>query len=145
MQKTKMAKKEDVTPKWHIVDAKDQTLGRLASQIAHVLRGKHHPNYTPHIDMGDHVIVINASQIRLTGNKLTQKLYHRHSGYPGGLKTRTASDLLRTHPERVIEQAVWGMLPHNRLGRRLIRKLRVYPGAEHPHEAQQPQPLAVEA
>jgi len=143
--KTFTMRAEDVKPSWHIVDAAGKTLGRLASQVAHVLRGKHRPEYSPHLDLGDRVIVVNAEQVRLSGNKLEDKVYYRHSGYPGGLKSRTAGDLLRERPERLIELAVWGMLPHNRLGRRLIRKLKVYRGAEHPHGAQNPQPLEVEA
>ena len=143
--KTFTMRAEDVKPSWHIVDAAGKTLGRLASQVAHVLRGKHRPEYSPHLDLGDRVIVVNAEQVRLSGNKLEDKVYYRHSGYPGGLKSRTAGDLLRERPERLIELAVWGMLPHNRLGRRLIRKLKVYRGEEHPHGAQNPQPLEVEA
>ncbi len=145
LQKTYMPKSADVDQKWYIVDAKGKTLGRLASQVAHVLRGKHNPKFAPHVDMGDHVIVVNAGEIHLSGNKAEKKVYYRHTGYPGGLKTRTAGQMQETRPERMIEIAVWGMLPHNRLGRRQIRKLKVYAGAEHPHQAQQPQPLDVEA
>jgi len=140
-----MPKKEEIKQTWHIVDAKGKTLGRLASQVAHVLRGKHRPNFAPHLDMGDHVIVINAAHVRLTGNKPEKKLYYRHSLYPGGLKVRTAAEMQATRPEKMVELAVWGMLPHNRLGRRQIRKLKVYAGPEHPHQAQQPQPLEVNA
>lgn len=146
MQKTYMPKgNETSSQKWYIVDASGKTLGRLASQVAHVLRGKHKPTFTPHMDMGDHVIVINAGEVQLTGQKMQQKLYYRHTGYPGGLKTQTAAELLERQPEKLVELAVWGMLPHNRLGRRQIRKLRVYAGADHPHVAQQPEPLEVEA
>lgn len=144
-QKTFQAKKEDLDRKWYVVDAAGKTLGRLASQVAAVLRGKHKPTFTPHVDTGDYVIVINAEKVRLTGRKLQKKIYYRHSGYPGGLKQRTAAEMLERHPERVIELAVWGMLPHNRLGRRQIRKLKVYKGGTHPHAAQQPEVLEVEA
>lgn len=142
-QPTFQAKNEDLDKKWYVVDANGKTLGRLASQVAAILRGKHKPTFTPHVDTGDFVIVVNAEQVRLTGNKLQQKIYYRHSGYPGGLRERTAEQLLATRPERVIEQAVWGMLPHTRLGRRQIRKLKVYKGAAHPHEAQQPEVLEI--
>lgn len=140
-----MPKPAEIKPTWYVVDAKGKTLGRLASQIAHVLRGKHRPTFAPHVDMGDYVIVVNAAQVRLTGDKLEKKIYYRHSLYPGGLKSRTAREMLETRPERMIELAVWGMLPHNRLGRRQIRKLKVYAGPDHPHQAQQPQPLEVDA
>lgn len=140
-----MAKPGEVERSWYVVDAKGKTLGRLAAQVASVLRGKHKPTFTPHVDTGDFVIVVNASEVRLTGRKEEQKIYYKHSLYPGGLKTRTAGQLRETKPERLIESAVWGMLPHNRLGRRQIRKLKVYPGPDHPHQAQQPQDLAVEA
>lgn len=144
LQRTYMAKEQDVDKKWYIVDARGKTLGRLASQVAALLRGKHKPTYTPHIDSGDYVIVVNASQVRLTGRKPEQKIYYRHSLYPGGLKMRTAAQMQETRPEQMIELAVWGMLPHNRLGRRQIRKLKVYAGPDHPHEAQKPEPIAVE-
>lgn len=133
-----MAKPSEVTRTWYLIDAKDKTLGRLASQVAAILKGKHKPTYTPHVDTGDHVIIINADKIRLTGNKLRDKKYYRHSGYPGGIKEITAGELLQRHPERVIRSAVWGMLPHNRLGRKMIKKLKIYAGDQHPHEAQQP-------
>ncbi|NLM38464.1 MAG: 50S ribosomal protein L13 [Firmicutes bacterium] len=133
-----MAKPSEVTRTWYLIDAKDKTLGRLASQVAAILKGKHKPTYTPHVDAGDHVIIINADKIRLTGKKLQDKKYYRHSGYPGGIKEITAGDLLQRHPERVIKTAVWGMLPHNRLGRKMIKKLKIYAGDQHPHEAQQP-------
>jgi len=142
--KTYMATKETVERKWYVIDATDKTLGRLASQIAVILRGKHKPTYTPHVDTGDHVIVINAEKIKLTGNKLHDKKYYRHSGYPGGLKVRTAADLLNSsRPERVLKLAVRGMLPHNRLGRKMFKKLKVYAGNEHPHSAQQPEQLDI--
>ncbi|NLM42224.1 MAG: 50S ribosomal protein L13 [Firmicutes bacterium] len=139
--KTYAAKPQEVERKWYVVDAEGQTLGRLASQVAAILKGKHKPIYTPHVDTGDHVIVINAEKVHLTGKKLHNKKYYRHSGYPGGLKTITAGDLLNRHPERVIKAAVWGMIPHNRLGRKMIKKLKVYAGPEHPHEAQKPEKL----
>src|SRR5690625_2861197 len=141
--KTYMAKPGEVERQWYVVDAEGKTLGRLASQVATVLRGKHKPQYTPHVDTGDFVIVVNADQVHLTGRKLDQKVYYRHTGHPGGLKETKAKDLRRTRPERMIELAVWGMLPHHRLGRRMIRKLKVYRGTDHPHQAQQPQPLAL--
>lgn len=144
LQRTYMAKEHEVDKKWYVVDARGKTLGRLASQVAAVLRGKHKPTYTPHVDSGDYVIVINAKDVRLTGKKLDKKIYYRHSRYPGGLKMRTAGEMLETRPEKMIELAVWGMLPHNRLGRRQFRKLKVYAGPEHPHQAQKPEPLAVE-
>jgi len=140
--KTYIPKKDQVKSKWYVVDARGKVLGRLASRIASVLRGKHRPDFTPHLDLGDHVVVINAGQITLTGKKPSLKVYKHHTGYPGGLKQVKFSDLIKTRPERVIEKAVWGMLPHNRLGRRLILKLKVYAGHEHPHVAQQPEPLA---
>lgn len=139
--KTYMAKPHEVERKWYVVDATDQTLGRLATQVAAILKGKHKPIYTPHVDTGDHVIVINAEKVRLTGNKLQGKKYYRHSGYVGGIKETTAGEMLQRHPERVIRAAVWGMIPHNRLGRKMIKKLKVYAGNEHPHEAQMPEPL----
>jgi len=145
LQKTYMAKPAEVKSKWYVVDAQGKTLGRLAAQVASVLRGKHKPTYTPHVDSGDFVIVVNADKVRLTGRKEENKIYYRHTLYPGGLKTRTAAEMRATRPEKMIELAVWGMLPHNRLGRRQIRKLKVYAGADHPHQAQQPEPLAVEA
>jgi len=126
---------------WYVVDAEGQTLGRLATRVAGALRGKSNPEFTPHVDCGDFVIVVNASKVRLTGAKITGKLYHRHTGYPGGIRTRTAGEYLAEKPEEVIRKAVTGMLPRNRLGRRLIGKLKVYAGPEHPHVAQQPKPL----
>jgi large subunit ribosomal protein L13 len=138
MRTTYMAKPQDVEQKWYVVDAAGKTLGRLATEVATLLRGKHKPTYTPHIDTGDFVIVINASQITLTGKKLEQKRYYRHSGYPGGLKSITAGDLRASRPERMIELAVKGMLPKGPLGRSQLKKLKVYATAEHPHQAQQP-------
>jgi len=139
--KTYSAREEDIERQWHVVDAQGKTLGRLSSEIARILRGKHKPIYTPHVDCGDYVVVINAEKIWVTGRKLDQKIYYRHSGYPGGLKEITLREQLNKFPERVIEHAVKGMLPKNRLGRRMFKKLKVYAGAEHPHAAQQPQPL----
>jgi large subunit ribosomal protein L13 len=139
--KTFSAKPADVQKKWYIVDATDLTLGRLATQIAYILRGKHKPTFTPHVDTGDNIIVINADKVVLKGTKELKKLYHRHTGYFGGLKTFTAAEIRATHPERLLEIAVKGMLPHNVLGREVFRNLRVYKGAEHPHTAQKPEPL----
>jgi len=136
--KTYVATPSDRQRDWLIVDATGQTLGRLATQIADALRGKRKPTYTPHIDTGDFVVVINAEKISVSGNKLADKLYHRHSGYPGGLKTRTLNDMLERRPEEVIRLAVKGMLPRNRLGRKQLTKLKVYAGPDHPHAAQQP-------
>jgi large subunit ribosomal protein L13 len=138
MRTTYMAKPQDVDQKWYVVDAAGKTLGRLATEVATLLRGKHKPTYTPHIDTGDFVIVINSSQINLTGKKLEQKRYYRHSGFPGGLKSITAGDLRASRPERMIELAVKGMLPKGPLGRSQLKKLKVYAGSEHPHQAQQP-------
>jgi len=128
--------------RWYLIDAEGKILGRLASQIANLLRGKNNPTFTPHQDAGDFVIVINAAAVRMTGNKLSTKVYHRHSGYPGGLRTRTAGQVLQQHPERLLRQAVAGMLPKNRLGRQLATKLKIYTGGEHPHAAQQPVTLS---
>jgi large subunit ribosomal protein L13 len=136
--KTYSPKKDDIQREWFVVDAKDQTLGRLATQVATLLRGKHKPIYAPHMDVGDFVIVINADKIRVTGNKLDQKIYYRHSGYPGGLRSRTLRELQARFPDRVIRLAVRGMLPKNRLGRATIKKLKIYAGDKHPHQAQQP-------
>jgi large subunit ribosomal protein L13 len=130
---------------WLVVDASGRTLGRLATQIADALRGKRKPEYTPHVDVGDFVIVVNADKVSVTGRKLEEKLYRRHSGYPGGLRTRTLGDMLERRPEEVIRLAVRGMLPRNRLGRAQLRKLKVYAGPEHPHQAQKPEPMEVEA
>lgn len=141
MRTTYMAKASDVERKWYVVDAEGQTLGRLASQVASILRGKHKPTYTPHVDTGDHVIIINASKIELTGKKLTDKIYYRHSMHPGGLKTRTALEMRTKYPEKMLEQAIKGMLPKGSLGRQMGKKLNVYAGAEHPHQAQKPEVL----
>ena len=139
--KTLSAKKQEVQRQWYVIDATDQVLGRLASKVAKILRGKYKPIYTPHVDTGDHVIIINAEKIRLTGKKWTDKTYVRYSGYPGGQRIQTAKEILQKHPERLIEMAVKGMLPKNRLGRQMFKKLHVYVGPEHPHQAQKPQPL----
>lgn len=139
--KTVSAKPEEVRRDWYVVDAKDKTLGRLATALASRLRGKHKPEYTPHVDTGDHIVVINAAQIRVTGNKLRDKLYHRHTGYVGHLKTTNLGDLLEEKPEQAITLAVKGMLPKNRLGRAMLKKLRVFAGPEHDHQAQQPEVL----
>src|SRR5436190_3751185 len=130
---------------WYVVDAEGETLGRLATQIADALRGKRKPEYTPHCDTGDFVVVVNAEKIRVTGNKTTDKLYYRHSGYPGGLRSRTLGEMLERQPEEVIRKAVKGMLPRNRLGRQQLTKLKIYAGPEHPHEAQKPKQMEVEA
>jgi large subunit ribosomal protein L13 len=142
MNKTFVTKASEVERQWFVVDAEGQTLGRLASEIATVLRGKHKPIYSPAVDCGDYVIVVNAEKIAVTGRRLDQKIYYRHSGYMGGLREITLRDQLERYPTRVIESAVKGMLPKNSLGRKLIKKLKVYAGPEHPHEAQQPAPLA---
>ena len=141
--RTYSPKPADVTREWHVIDATDVTLGRLAVQIATLLRGKHKPTFAPHMDNGDFVIVVNAGKVALTGNKRQTKVAYRHSGYPGGLKAVRYDELLDRRPERAIELAVKGMLPHNKLGRRQIRKLKVYAGPEHPHQAQQPQPFEI--
>ncbi|GFN23013.1 MAG: 50S ribosomal protein L13 [Thermoanaerobacteraceae bacterium] len=137
--KTFMAKPHEVQRKWYVIDAAGKSLGRVAATAAALLRGKHKPIYTPHVDTGDHVIIINAEKVRLTGKKLEQKEYIRHSGYPGGLKRIKYGTLLKTQPEKAVHKAVWGMLPHNRLGRKIIKKLRVYRGDTHPHQAQKPE------
>ena len=141
MQKTYYPKADEISRDWVLVDANDQNLGRLATQIATILLGKHKPGFTPGVDMGDYVIVVNAERIKVTGNKLDDKMYYRHSRYPGGLKSINLRDQLAKFPERVIEKAVWGMLPHNRMGRKLMRKLRIFAGPDHPHAAQQPKSL----
>lgn len=141
--KTRFAKKEEAERKWYLVDANDQILGRLASGIATYLRGKHKPIFTPHVDTGDFIVVVNAEKIRLTGRKLDDKLYYRHSNYPGGIKSESARSLLERKPEKVLQEAVWGMLPKNRLGRKMFGKLKVYKGPEHPHRAQQPENLSI--
>ena len=139
--RTFSVKKEEIERDWYVVDAAGQTLGRLASRIATILKGKHKPIYTPHLDCGDFVIVLNADKIRVTGRKMDQKFYYRYSGYPGGLSQISLRDQLARHPERVLQAAIRGMLPKNKLGRQMIKKLKVYAGDEHPHEAQQPKPL----
>ncbi len=139
--KTYTPEAKDIERGWYLVNAEGKTLGRLASEIAKVLRGKHKPIYTPHLDCGDYVIVINADKVRVTGRKLDQKMYYRHSGYPGGLKSISLRNQLQKHPERVLEAAVRGMLPKNRLGRKMMRKLKVYAGESHRHQAQQPKVL----
>ena len=141
--KTYSAKAGDVHHDWFVVDAEDKTLGRLATEIAHRLRGKHKPEYTPHMDMGDYIVVVNCEKIRVTGKKQTDKMYHHHSGYPGGIKAYSFEKLIDRAPERVLQRAVKGMLPKNPLGRAMFRKLKVYAGPEHPHTAQQPQSLAL--
>ena len=140
---TVMPKEDSIERKWYLVDAQDRVLGRLATQVATILRGKHKPTFSPQLDVGDHVVVVNAEKVHLTGRKLTDKIYRWHSGYIGGLREVPADKMLKTHPERVIEWAVEGMLPKNRLGRAMAKKLKVYRGADHPHEAQQPQALEV--
>lgn len=139
--KTYSVKADEIKREWYLINAEGKTLGRLASEIAKILKGKHKPIYSPHLDCGDYVIVINAEKIRVTGRKLDQKIYYRHSGYPGGLKSITLREQLAKHPERVIKAAVKGMLPKNRLGRKMLKKLKVYAGASHPHQAQKPKVL----
>ncbi|WP_028852120.1 50S ribosomal protein L13 [Thermocrispum municipale] len=133
----------DITRAWHVIDAEGIVLGRLATEVATLLRGKHKPTYAPHVDSGDYVIIVNAEKVVLTGNKRDQKLAYRHSGYPGGLRKRTFGELLDTKPERLVEKVVKGMLPKNKLGRAQAKKLKVYAGPEHPHAAQQPQPFQI--
>ena len=140
---TPMPKENEIERKWFVVDAEGKVLGRLATRIATILRGKHKPLFAPHLDVGDHVVVLNAEKVHLTGRKLQNKLYRWHTGYIGGLREVSAEKMLKTHPERVIEWAVQGMLPKNRLGRAMAKKLKVYRGAAHPHQAQQPQVLEV--
>lgn len=141
--KTYMAKSETVTHNWYLVDAAGKTLGRLSTEVALRLRGKHKPIYTPHVDTGDYIIIVNAEKIVVTGNKAEDKVYEHYTGYPGGKKATTFEKLLATHPTRIIEKAVKGMLPKNPLGYAMIKKLKVYAGAEHPHTAQQPEPLDI--
>ena len=141
--KSYMQKSETVERKWYVIDATDVPLGRLASRAAHILRGKHKVTYTPHIDCGDNVIIINAEKVKLTGNKEEKKMYYNHSMYPGGLRERTAKVMRERYPEEMVERAVKGMLPHNRLGRQMYRKLFVYKGSEHPHMAQKPEVMEV--
>ena len=142
--KTYMATPSTIERKWYVVDAADKTLGRLAAEVAKVLRGKHKPTFTPHMETGDHVIIINADKVRLTGKKLVQKVYFRHSGYLGGDKYTKAGDMLAKNPVRMVELAVRGMVPHNRLGSQIIKKLHVYAGSEHPHAAQKPEVLTID-
>ena len=137
-------KPADINRAWHVIDAEGQVLGKVATEAATLLRGKHKPIWAPHVDTGDHVIVVNAAKLDVTPRKLADKVYHRHSGYPGGLKTRTLNDMLERRPEEVIRLAVRGMLPKNRLARKQLTKLKVYAGAEHPHEAQKPQPMEIQ-
>lgn len=139
--KTISVREQDVQRDWFVIDAQGQTLGRLATRTAMILRGKHKPSFTPHVDCGDYVIIVNADKVHVTGQKMTQKRYYRHSGYLGGLKEVSLRDQLQTFPNRVLEAAIRGMLPKNRLGRRLFKKLKVYAGPEHPHQAQQPKSL----
>jgi large subunit ribosomal protein L13 len=141
--RTYTPKPADVERQWYVIDATDVVLGRLASHVAALLRGKHKPTFAPHVDVGDHVIVINAEKVALSGNKREQKRAYRHSGYPGGLRSVSYGDLLRKHPERAVEKAIKGMLPKNRLGRKMYTKLKVYAGPEHPHQAQQPVPFEI--
>ena len=139
--KTYTARVEDMERGWFLVNAEGKTLGRLASEIAQVLRGKHKPIYTPHLDCGDYVIVVNADKVQVTGRKLDQKMYYHHTGYPGGIKSISLRNQLQKHPERVLQAAVRGMMPKNRLGRKMLKKLKVYAGNSHPHQAQQPKSL----
>lgn len=141
--KTLSAKPESVTRDWYVVDAADKTLGRLSTEIARRLRGKHKPEYTPHVDTGDYIVVVNADKVRVTGRKSTDKQYYRHTGYPGGIRSMNFEEMIERHPERVIEYSVKGMLPRGPLGRAMFKKLKVYAGDEHPHTAQQPQQLEI--
>lgn len=141
--KSYVAKPQEVERKWYVVDAEGKTLGRLATQVATILRGKHKPTFTPHVDTGDFVIILNAEKVKLTGKKLDQKMYRWHTGYPGGLKERTYRDMINNKPEKVVFSAIKGMLPKNKLGRQMIKKLRVYRGSEHGHQAQQPEILDI--
>jgi len=141
--KTYMAKAGEVTRRWHLIDATDQVVGRLAARCATLLMGKHRPEYTPHVDTGDFIVVVNAAKLRFTGRKLQQKVYQRYSGYPSGLKQETAGSLMKRAPERVLKLAVKRMLPKSKLGRHMLSKLKIYAGADHPHAAQDPQPLAL--
>jgi len=141
VQKTFVPKPEDITPEWVLVDATDQTLGRIAAKVAAVLIGKHKPGFTPGVLMGDFVIIVNAERIRVTGNKLEDKFYQHHSGYPGGLKSISLRHQLEKHPDRVLRAAIWGMLPHNKFGHKLIKRLKIYAGPDHPHAAQLPKAL----
>ena len=142
--KTFMQKKENIERNWYVIDAEGKTLGRVATKAAHVLRGKHKVTYTPYVDCGDYVIIVNADKVVLTGNKLEDKKYYNHSGFPGGLRERNAKEMIEKYPEEMVERAVKGMLPHNRLGRQMYKKLFVYAGPEHKHSAQQPKEIKVD-
>ena len=144
MNKTSVPSIDSIDRQWYLVDAENQTLGRLATEVASVLRGKNKASYTPHLDTGDFVVVVNADKVRVSGSKPQQKLYRRHSGRPGGMKVETFAHLQERLPERIVEKAIKGMLPHNALGRQMFRKLKVYKGVDHPHAAQQPQPLQLD-
>ena len=144
MKDTYMQKKEEVVRNWYVIDAEDQNLGRVATKVAHILRGKNKPTYTPHIDCGDYVIIINADKVKLTGNKINDKMYYNHSGFPGGLRTRNAKTMLESYPVEMVERAVNGMLPNGPLGRQMYRKLFVYAGSEHKHEAQKPTTITID-
>lgn len=144
LQRTFSPKPGDIERTWYVVDATDVPLGRLASEVAQILRGKNKPTYAPHMDGGDYVIVVNADKVHVSGNKEIEKIYYRHSGYPGGLRAETLSQVRETHPERLVEVAVRGMLPKNRLGRQINRKLKVYAGPDHPHQSQKPEPLTLQ-
>jgi len=139
--KTYIANPEEVEQKWLLVDANGQVLGRLASQVATILRGKHKPIFSPHMDVGDHVVIINADKIRVTGKKASTKRYYRHTGYPGGLRSDSFEQLMQKAPEQILKKAIWGMMPHNKLGKKMVKKLRVYAGEAHPHEAQKPEKI----
>jgi large subunit ribosomal protein L13 len=141
VEKTYYPKASEIDRAWYLIDANDQILGRLASQISSILLGKHKPTFTPGVDVGDYVVVVNASHVRVTGNKMTDKIYHWHTGYPSGLKSVSLRDQLGKYPDRVIRSAVWGMLPHNKLGRKLLKNLKVYGGPRHPHKAQKIKPF----
>ena len=143
LQKTFTPTPADIDRKWYVVDAEGIPLGRLSSEVAQILRGKHKPTFAPHMDVGDYVIVVNADKVAVTGNKETQKVYYRHSGYPGGLRSNTLGKMRIDHPERLVQDAVRGMIPKNRLGRQTLTKLKVYAGPDHPHRAQSPQPLTL--
>jgi len=140
---TYIPKLNEINQKWLVVDADGQILGRLASEVASILRGKNKPIFTPHMDVGDYVIIINAGKIRVTGKKAKTKKYYRHTGYPGGLRSDSYSDLIKSNPARILEKAIWGMLPHNKLGKKIYKKLKIYAGNEHPHEAQKPEKIEI--
>ncbi len=140
---TYIPKLNEINQKWLVVDADGKVLGRLASEVASILRGKNKPIFTPHMDVGDHVIIINAGKIRVTGKKAKTKKYYRHTGYPGGLRSDNYSDLIKSNPAKILEKAIWGMLPHNKLGKKIYKKLKIYAGNEHPHEAQKPEKIEI--